>query len=281
MQYYIPNQANTIFYDLVAKLDGSPIIVGIVNFYLLALSGDNIGKWFKSSDNSWQNTEASAGIASYKGGSQWQLEIAEEAWETGVQYSLYGRESGDLHIPYSIPIVEKAGDATLSNQATILSHLVDIKGVSWSTESLVALAEYAVSIQETIEDLIPYIPPLPAPSLSLETAKLLLQIADDDKNALISALLPIIEDIVSKYCGVTSAADLDVGSIFPIVGLVRYAMENPIGARSQIVGNDKTDYGEFPNALLKLLDNYKPDTIGGSANAEVINLTDINNNLGK
>ena len=123
----------------------------------------------------------------------------------------------------------------------------------------------------------------PAPTINLATIKLLLRIESTDLtyDALLTVLIPIIEDLVVKYCGLSTITDLDIGGVFPLAGLCKYAMENPIGAKSQTVGSDKTEYGEFPNALLKLLDNFKPDTTGGYHDAHSINLTDINTDLGK
>jgi len=118
-------------------------------------------------------------------------------------------------------------------------------------------------------------------SVSLATVKAILRIGDIQYDDLITILIPIIEDIVIKYCGVSSVSDLSTGVTFPIAGLIKFAMENPIGAKSQSVGSDKTDYGEFPNSLLRLLDNYKPDTIGGYSNIEAVNLLEINEDLGK
>jgi len=121
---------------------------------------------------------------------------------------------------------------------------------------------------------------LPLPAISIDTIKTILRLTDSEYDDQLTVLIPIIEDVVVNYCGISAISDLSVGAIFPIAGLVRYAMENPIGAKSQTVGSDRTEYGEFPNALLKLLDNFKPDTSGGYANAEVINLNDVNEDLG-
>ena len=118
-------------------------------------------------------------------------------------------------------------------------------------------------------------------SVSLATVKAILRIDGTEYDALITILIPIIEDIVIKYCGVSSIDDLSTGVTFPIAGLIKYAMENPVGSKSQTVGSDKTEYGEFPNVLLKLLDNFKPDSTGGYQDAHSINLTEINEELGK
>ena len=164
----------------------------------------------------------------------------------------------------------------------------DVSGIpAFITTSSADIAQEAnatintAAIIAAITALAPAVIPLAPATVTLANIKILLQIEGIDKDALITLLMPIIEDIVCKYCGVSAIGDLSGGVVFPIAGLIRYAMENPIGAKSQQVGNDSTEYGEFPNALLKLLDVFKPDTTGGAANAEVINLTDINDDLGK
>jgi hypothetical protein len=117
MQTFNSGQANTVIADLVAKSDGSAITAGTANFYLVALSGDNAGKWFRASDSSWQAAEASAGAAAFKGSSQWQLSIVAAAWTAGVKYSLYAKESGNLNIPYSDIVADQA-DILLLTGAT-------------------------------------------------------------------------------------------------------------------------------------------------------------------
>jgi len=119
-------------------------------------------------------------------------------------------------------------------------------------------------------------------SVALATIKTILKIntADTEYDALITILIPIIEDIIVKYCGVSSIDDLSTGVVFPTAGLIKYAMENPMGVSGQTVGSDRTDYGSFPLNLLKILDSFKPDTTGGYVDAHSINLTDINDDLG-
>ena len=119
-------------------------------------------------------------------------------------------------------------------------------------------------------------------SVALATVKTILKIADTNTeyDALITILIPIIEDIIVKYCGVSSIDDLSTGVVFPTAGLIKYAMENPIGAKGQTVGGDRIEYGDFPLTLLKILDNFKPDSTGGYVDAHSINLTEINDDLG-
>jgi len=101
MQEATVGQANVLYQDLAAKADGSAITSGTVTFHLIATSGDNAGKWFQSSDDSWQAAEASAGTATHKAVGHWYCSIASDAWISGVQYILYAKESGSLNIDYS------------------------------------------------------------------------------------------------------------------------------------------------------------------------------------
>ena len=98
----IPLQANTRTRSLVARADGTPITAGTVNYYLIALSGANAGKWFKTSDNSWDAAEQIAGVMAHKVDGVWSVAVDAEAWPTsGVEYVEYAKESGDLHVPTS------------------------------------------------------------------------------------------------------------------------------------------------------------------------------------
>lgn len=108
MQTFIPGQENTVYMDLIAKASGDAIVSGTVNFYLIAINGNNAGKWFRASDSSWQSSEASAGEATYKGGAAWRLAIAAAAWISGVDYIVYAKESGDLNILYDEHIEDHA-----------------------------------------------------------------------------------------------------------------------------------------------------------------------------
>jgi len=105
MQTYTAEAANTMSLDVIAKATGAAITAGTVNFYLIALNGDNSGKWYRAADETWQAAEASAGASTYKGGALWQLEIAAAAWINGVSYSLYAKETGSLNVVYTEQIV--------------------------------------------------------------------------------------------------------------------------------------------------------------------------------
>ena len=102
---------NIIPLTLVKKSDGSAITSGTVTFYLQALSGTNIDKWFRASDSTWQVVESSAGVATHTSDGHWKVTIAAVAWTAGVRYFVHAKESGGLHIPTGVNInCEKAVD---------------------------------------------------------------------------------------------------------------------------------------------------------------------------
>lgn len=97
----IPAQSNVRSFSVVARADFSPITAGTVNLYVVALTGANAGKWFKTSDNSWDLAEnVAAGMAHISDGA-WTASVDAECWIDGVDYLEYAKESGDLHVPVS------------------------------------------------------------------------------------------------------------------------------------------------------------------------------------
>lgn len=97
----IPAQVNVRARTLDARADGSPIIAGTVNYYVIALTGANAGKWFRDSDDSWQVAEAICGAMAHKADGHWTVSVAAACWIDGVEYMEYAREDGDLHVPVS------------------------------------------------------------------------------------------------------------------------------------------------------------------------------------
>ena len=101
-----PLRANTRTRSLVARADGTPITAGTVNYYLIANTGTNAGKWYKATDNSWDANEAIAfATMEHKADGVWSALVDALAWPTaGVEYTEYAKESGDLHVPTSAMI---------------------------------------------------------------------------------------------------------------------------------------------------------------------------------
>lgn len=96
---------NLVTLDLVAKASGNPITAGTVNFYLIANSGANIGKWYLGSGPTWEASASIAGAATHKDDGHWQLSLASAVWTRDVTYTLYAKESGSLHIAASEDVV--------------------------------------------------------------------------------------------------------------------------------------------------------------------------------
>jgi hypothetical protein len=110
MQTVLVGQANVVVLPVVAKATGGPITLGTVNFYLVDEDGTNAGKWYRGSDTSWQAAESVAGVATHKADGHWRLSLPSAVWEQNVNYTLYAKESGDLHIPVDRPILAKTED---------------------------------------------------------------------------------------------------------------------------------------------------------------------------
>jgi hypothetical protein len=105
MQAIIPGQANTITHNLVQKADTEPFTAGTVNFYLLALSGANVGKWWNYMTATWSATEAVAGVGVAKVRTLWTCEVAAAAWTYGTVYEKYAMDAGDLCVFYSEQVI--------------------------------------------------------------------------------------------------------------------------------------------------------------------------------
>ena len=88
-------------FTVIARLDGSPITAGTVNYYLKCKSGTNAGKWWRDSDQSWQATET-ANAMTHDVDGHWDVLLnagAAGPFVAGVRYREYVKESGNLHVP--------------------------------------------------------------------------------------------------------------------------------------------------------------------------------------
>lgn len=106
MQTFTPGQANRIRYDVTNRSTGVPVTAGTVNAYLQAMSGTNAGKWFRASDSTWQATAEVAGTCTHDDDGHWYSAIITAAWTTGIRYSTYAKETGDLHISVSEEVID-------------------------------------------------------------------------------------------------------------------------------------------------------------------------------
>jgi len=97
----IPAQANIRTHDLVARVGGAPITAGVVNIYAIAQTGDNVNKWFRGADQSWQAAEAIAVVGTHRADGHWYGSVHADCWINGVEYLEYAKETGNLHVPIS------------------------------------------------------------------------------------------------------------------------------------------------------------------------------------
>jgi len=154
MQFFIPEQANTLTSSLVNKNNGNAITTGTVNFYLIDVNGStNAGKWYNGTTGTWSDTEVSAGLGTHKGGGSWFLELAATVWTSGVQYKFYAKESADLNVP-----VPEDGFCITATSISAISGLSAINMASWlETEFLpLTLATPTSTIQQLISNAIRY-----------------------------------------------------------------------------------------------------------------------------
>ena len=138
---------------VVARASGDPITAGTVNFYLIADSGTNVGKWFKTSDNSWDAAEQVAGAGTHKADGTWQSSIDAEAWIDQASYTLYAKESGDLHVPLNAKVYcrhayERQTGDSFARIGAAGAGLTDLGGMSTTMKAQVqAEAQDAIDSQ--------------------------------------------------------------------------------------------------------------------------------------
>lgn len=98
-QLHTINVGETIrSFGLIARADGSPITAGTGNYFLKALTGDDAGKWWRDSDQTWQVAETENEMEPVADGA-WLIVLTSSPFVHGTTYIEYAKESGDLHIP--------------------------------------------------------------------------------------------------------------------------------------------------------------------------------------
>lgn len=88
-------------FTVVARASGDPVTMGTVNYYLKCKSGDDAGKWWRNSDQSWQAAET-ANAMTHDADGHWDILLSAGAagpFVAGVRYREYVKESGNLHVP--------------------------------------------------------------------------------------------------------------------------------------------------------------------------------------
>jgi hypothetical protein len=86
------------FFTAVKRVNGDPITTGMVDYYLKAKSGPNVGKWWRDSDQTWQATET-ANEMTHEADGHWEIDLSESPFDLGIRYLEYVKEATNLHIP--------------------------------------------------------------------------------------------------------------------------------------------------------------------------------------
>ena len=119
-----PNVANILGATMIALADGTPITTGTVNFYMLALSGANAGKWWNVGTNLWSATEVVAAVGTHKARGHWTATPDLTVWADAVAYRVYTEESGGLSVAFGYDVfcdAQAAATAAASYAASALS----------------------------------------------------------------------------------------------------------------------------------------------------------------
>ena len=99
MQIAFPNQVNRLFMPLALRATGLPVTAGTVNFYLVAITGTNAGKWYEDATDSWNAGETVCVEATHLAKGHWYYDVPEVTWTDEVMYLLYANEDGALAVP--------------------------------------------------------------------------------------------------------------------------------------------------------------------------------------
>lgn len=118
----VGGQTNVIRRTMLAKADGSAITAGTVNLYVYAETGANAGKWYRDSDDTWQATEAISKALTHVADGHWVGTVDAACWADGVEYLIYAKESGNLHVPCSTNV---RCESTVSSRAAAATALTN------------------------------------------------------------------------------------------------------------------------------------------------------------
>jgi hypothetical protein len=121
-------------FTMIDRNSGAPITSGTVNWYLKNITGANAGKWYRNSDNTWQNTET-ANAMSHQADGHWSITPGASPWTDGDVSLEYAKSSADDHVPISRMLnvaytldADSSGNVTLGSgeYATIAGALLDL-----------------------------------------------------------------------------------------------------------------------------------------------------------
>ena len=125
------------FFTAVKKANGDPIVTGVVNYYVKAKSGTNIGKWWRDSDQTWQVAKT-ANPMTHDDDGHWGIDLAGSPFAEGDRYLEYLQESGQLHIPDSRHLIGSTtgnGVGSVKQLLNVTSGGVPVQGASCEVSS--------------------------------------------------------------------------------------------------------------------------------------------------
>ena len=131
MKIAVTDQANVLSLPLVSRSDGSPVTSGTVNFYLVDQDGPNANKWYRGSDQTWQDTESIAGEATHRSAGHWYLSLPSAVWSAGTRYLLYAKEAGNGHVPISVEVLAQN---EVFRKLVEADKVIDTSGSPWVLE---------------------------------------------------------------------------------------------------------------------------------------------------
>lgn len=86
------------FFTAVRRVNGDPIVSGLVDYYLKAKSGPNEGKWWSDSDQSWKVVET-ANAMTHEADGHWEIDLTVSPFSLGIRYLEYMKDATNAHIP--------------------------------------------------------------------------------------------------------------------------------------------------------------------------------------
>jgi hypothetical protein len=86
-------------FSMIAKATGDPITGGTVSYLLKAITGDNAGKWYRASDDTWQVLPDDAMNAmEHQANGSWTVTLGTSPFAAGIIYHEHAVESTDAHV---------------------------------------------------------------------------------------------------------------------------------------------------------------------------------------
>lgn len=94
--------------------------------------------------------------------------------------------------------------------------------------------------------------------ISTTECKTILQISGSAYDAFINTMIPITENFILKYCGITEeSASVEPGLKLAAANLINYQLQKPTNVTAESIGNYSVSYtNSYPVSLLSTLKPY-------------------------